>query len=273
MLKRVRLGGRIDRFWQEHWPLSRGKYLFSRVHDQLYRNHILKAVVVRTNAGFLVEVDGRDMVTRDVLLTGEWEPETGQAIRDNLNPGDVFIDVGAHVGYFSLLANGLVGGAGKVVSIEANPTTAARLRKNIELNGFKHSVVYEGACVDHEKPVTFFTGNWNNTGGSSVVQGNAGKGSTKVTVRGVTLDKIVSELGLKKVDLIKIDAEGAEPQVLLGASGVLESYGPALILELKGYLLGEGLGQVESILTKAGYRHARRIDAYGNELWIKSSHA
>jgi hypothetical protein len=137
---------RAGEYWEENWPLARGKLILLRFNDLLYRLQILHPVTMRVQ-GIVLQLDSRDLVTRTLLLSGIWEPETTQEV-NTLQKGGVFLDVGAHVGYYSLLASKLVGDSGRIVSVEPNPPTIETLLRNIQLNGAGNVIVERVACTD-----------------------------------------------------------------------------------------------------------------------------
>ena len=153
-------------------------------------------------------------VTDDLynLLPGR-EGDVDAFIRSCLREGAVFVDVGANVGYYTLVASKLVGAVGRVYSIEPVPSTAAVLRVNVELNGCGNIVVREVAawsareCLTLKIPASMY-------GYASVV-----REGTSVTVVASTLDDILRDETW--IHLIKIDVEGAELEVLKGARSVL----------------------------------------------------
>ena len=111
---------RKERFWREVVD----PYL-------AWRDHRFTA---RTVAGRIAG-STRDILQQYLYYFGAWEPQVSSFIRDRLKPGDSFIDVGANIGYFSLLASRLVGRGGPVVSVEASPSIHHDLAENIRRNG------------------------------------------------------------------------------------------------------------------------------------------
>ncbi|MGQ0507673.1 MAG: FkbM family methyltransferase, partial [Myxococcaceae bacterium] len=86
-------------------------------------------------AALRFECDLRNTLAREVYFTGQYEPQETCLVRAILKPGDTFVDVGAHWGYFSILASTLIGGSGKVLAIEADPRIHRTLARNVEING------------------------------------------------------------------------------------------------------------------------------------------
>ncbi|HIK06680.1 MAG TPA: FkbM family methyltransferase [Trichormus sp. M33_DOE_039] len=160
-----------------------------------------------------------------------YEPDVRSALQYLLKPGNVFIDCGANIGYFSVLANTLVGKTGKVISIEANPITFNLLEKNLKLNNFGMPI-HCALTTESKQEVELFVPVEGDVY-SSLRKGGLVKGESvqSFKVLGRTLDEIVKELGLSKVDVVKIDIEGGEINVLKSASYVLSSFRPVVIAE------------------------------------------
>ena len=258
---------RVSELWARNWPLARGKYLPVRVVDLLYDLGILHVVKADVQ-GFIMELDARDLVTQSILLDGIWEPESTHVV-ETLQEGDIFIDVGAQVGYYSLVASRRVGRTGRVVSVEPNPPTIERLQRNIRLNNATNVTIQQVACTDTEKTLHFFQSNVANTGESSFSEKNA-HSKREIEVRGVPLDSIVRTLDLRRIDLVKIDVEGAELEVLRGMKESLAKYRPKLIVELQKETLenlGASLEEVYEFFRANGYTLQRHIDR-DNYLWV-----
>lgn len=162
------------------------------------------------------------VIERHIILTGVWEPHTTGWIEDSLSAGEVVWDIGAHIGYDSLLAGKLVGETGKVIAFEPHPVIAAQLRNNIALNGYKQIEVIE-ACVVSEpdlKEVTLYFPDAKtlHSGMSSLVTPNSSEGNDRsandVRCLGVYLPEMLSEGKIPKPHLIKIDVEGFEAAVI-----------------------------------------------------------
>jgi len=251
--------------WYKHWPLKRGKSILFRLNDTLYRAGVMKPVVAQTQQGITMELDSRDLVTQTILTDGIWEPKVTSLVNENLAEGGVFVDVGAHVGYYSLLASRKVGIRGKVVAVEPNPPTIARLERNINLNHAENILVQKVACTDKETTLRFFQAGVENTGGSSMNQANVADGH-EISVPGVPLDQIVRSLGLSRVDLIKIDVEGAEMQVLSGMTYILTTYRPKIVVEIQ----PDHLAAAKALFQNNGYRLQER-DAVDNYFWTPAA--
>ena len=99
-------------------------------------------------------------ITDSIMETGKWEPRTTQFIKDNLKPGQIFVDVGANVGYYTLLASKIVGNSGKVYAFEPLELSWTVLSKNLGMNELKNVIVFFMALSNNSGLKTkFYTGN------------------------------------------------------------------------------------------------------------------
>ncbi|MGI0480757.1 FkbM family methyltransferase [Geminocystis sp. CENA526] len=152
-----------------------------------------------------------------IVIDGStYEPEVREALKFLLKEGDTFIDCGANIGYFSVLASSLVGESGKVISIEANPVTYKLLVNNLRTNNF--GVPIHCALTSNEGEVELFMPNGGDVY-SSLRQGGlvTGKNIQSFKVLGKKLDSVFQDLSLSRVDLVKIDIEGGELDVLFSS--------------------------------------------------------
>ena len=174
-----------------------------------------------------------------VLLPGR-EKDVHDAILDPLRPGDVFVDVGANVGYYSVLASARVGSHGGVIAIEGWPDTANALRHNLGLNEADNVTVVECAVVgDPRMRQVGFEARRRASGLSRAVHS-----SDAPTVPAATLDSICRELD--HVRVMKIDIEGGESAALAGATATLAKT-DLVVVEC------EDIPDVRRVLTGVGF--------------------
>lgn len=184
-----------------------------------------------------------------------YESETSNFIGALLKPGDTFIDIGAHVGYFSMLASALVGPIGSVFSFEPDQSNFAHLLDHIEVNNATN-VRPVHMAVGAKPAIAEFFVNADNDGGHALwevgrhpfnEQTRAGKGTTrKVFV--TSLDTFFAERDMSNLRAIKIDAEGAEFAILVGARNLLKKHHvPFVIAEVNRFGL-ESMGANEDLL-------------------------
>jgi FkbM family methyltransferase len=190
-------------------------------------------VSVRGGSRMLVRTD--DSIGRVLAISGVWEPNVTAAFARVLSPGDVCVDVGAHIGYYTLLASRLVGASGHVYAFEPSPVNYRALRANLELNGVDNVTAYEVAVGREERTAVLNEGPGTNTGRATlrapVVERDAGRPQVTVEVRPLT-GQIPAE-DLERVRVVKIDAEGSEVEVLRSLAPILDLGLPlAVFLEL-----------------------------------------
>jgi FkbM family methyltransferase len=163
------------------------------------------------------------------ILLGLHESEVLECLRRQLRIGMIVFDIGANVGYFSMIAGQLVGKSGRIIAVEPDPRVVEVLRKNMEANGFHNATVVEAAAYNSSGKVSL--GCAPATSWSGIYYERPTK---RIAVRALTLDSLLSQLGLDRVDFVKIDVEGAESVVLEGMSDILVHYRPRVLLELHG---------------------------------------
>jgi len=196
-----------------------------------------------------------DMTQETILLEDGWDPLLTQFTRKTLGPGAVFIDVGANVGYFSLIAAQCVGDSGRVVAIEPNPSVADQLKGNVERSKLSNVIIEQTACSDSSSTLTLYIPDESKLGQASLSKSNAG-GVKSVQVRSVTLDQLIRDHALETVTFVKIDVEGAELIVLRGMTDTLRRLRPIIVLELVPDLLvnlGTTKDEVIAFLTSFSY--------------------
>ena len=165
-----------------------------------------------TYFGSLMHCNLSDLIQSYVFHFGVWEPEISHLVGRILKPGDVFVDIGANVGYDSLLGSTLVGTQGQVIAIEASPTTFAKLKENIALNKSTNIRAVNVAVSDRVGTLDLFDVSERNCGAATTLAGRGGK--LIASVDALPLAQILTPTELRSVRLIKIDVEGAEPTIL-----------------------------------------------------------
>jgi FkbM family methyltransferase len=179
-------------------------------------------------------VDTRDRgFGSNILLDGFWEMWLTIAICRNLKRGMVAIDIGANFGYYSLLMADLVGPEGRVVAVEPNPHVTPKLRASIDLNGFsgRTQVVEAAAGAAAEGSVNLYA-TLSEPKNATIVHANFVADPQTATISSVpvwTAESVEREFG--RVDFLKIDAEGAEEDIITGLRPILAKHSPHLVLE------------------------------------------
>jgi FkbM family methyltransferase len=157
-----------------------------------------------------------------------WEPDVVRKIVSTIRPGMTVVDVGAHVGYYTLVFAKYVGATGRVISFEPLPANFALLEKNVELNQLKHVDLFNSAIFSRSGDLAISIPPDSNSGEASVMQP---PGDNQLHVPATTLDLVSSNLDLKP-DFLKIDVEGCEFEVLRGAQQTIRTCRPRMLIEL-----------------------------------------
>lgn len=195
--------------------------------------------------GLLLEVIPSDVIGKPITQFGTYEYAVSALLRAYLQPGDVFVDVGANIGYFSVIAASRVGASGAVYAFEPNPRIRARLERNVSLNGAEQIYVRAEAVSDAPGTLRLVEPEASGNDGLSRVERSATSG---VAVTAVRLDA-VPELRARPPALVKVDVEGHELEVFGGARGLFEAAdAPALIFE------AFDIAPYARVLEAAGYR-------------------
>ena len=184
---------------------------------------------------------------------GTYEPELQKAIRTYVKPGMIAYDIGANIGYITLLLSKAVGDTGHVYSFEALPANIERLKQNLIPSGaYQRVTVFHAAVTNHQTPVTFLVHHSTSMG---KVAGSAGRQDTTyektIEVPGITLDGCIQENNLPQPDIIKLDIEGGEVLAIEAMRQTLKTAHPVLLIELHG---PESAIAVGAVLKECGYQ-------------------
>ena len=178
-----------------------------------------------------------------------------------VEPGDLFVDVGANVGLFALVAAAKVGPGGRVIACEPAPRIRAMIERNAGLNGFGWLQTHGVAVADRSGSAEFVIFDGDGSGLSSF-QPASRDGGTVETVAVTTLDELVPAREASRLSLLKIDVEGAEARVLSGARRLLDCATPDILIEVEPAHLsrqGTSASELRAIAEATGYQ-AHRVD-------------
>ena len=197
-------------------------------------------------------------ISRLLFIDGYYEPNEFVLLASILKPGMTFLDIGANDGLYSLFASQYVGSSGQVLAFEPSQREFRRLQDNIHLNGLANikprqiglynvngNLAFQIAGYEHEGQ---------NTLGGFIYNGVNPEKVENVIVR--RLDDLVIEEQLDRIDVIKMDVEGAEHAVLEGAHNLLQKQKPIILLELSDNALqkqGSSAAETLSFLRSLGY--------------------
>ena len=199
-------------------PAFAGIVLLLRIH--LWFGGAL-AMDVKTGSGDRFRCHPPDLIQMYLWIFGVWEPDLTVFIRDRLKPGDTFIDVGANIGYYTVIASKCVGETGRVVAIEASPRVFDALRETIAINGLESRRVraVNKAAAAQPGTLTIYSGPLHNIGLTTTVA-RAGMTATS-QIEAQPLDDLLNADEIRTLRLIKIDVEGGEADVMAGMRRIL----------------------------------------------------
>lgn len=230
--------------------------LFRDLRDGLYRTVRPRSPRIVQLPDFRLWVDPSTAggVVPWLLLDDIHEPSETQCIRDNLARGGTFVDIGANIGYYTVLAAKLVGAEGKVFGFEPEPVNYSTLQKNIALNELANVTAEPLACSDRFAEIPLYL-DGGNAGGHHLH--DAGDGSVSSIIRTVTLDGYFRDYD-RPIGLVKMDIQGHEPAALRGMLSLLRKHPETnIITEFDAPMIaaaGESPEQYLAELQSLGYR-------------------
>ena len=230
LLLRVLLGRRrrnqihfLRKFWLEN--SSPSYLLMTHLHRVLHRNndvHLLKIHVPKDHYQYFCRIGKGDFLPgHEGHIVGRFTPKEG----------DTVIDIGAHIGRYTITSSKQVGDSGKVVAIEADPDNFQLLKRNIALNNLTNVLPLNYAVFSTRTRMKLYeqsaSAKYN-----SVMFARAAESKNYVEVNADTLDNILKQNGVNQVNWIKIDVEGAEFEVLKGSTKTLSGESISLFVEI-----------------------------------------
>jgi FkbM family methyltransferase len=227
------------------FPIDRGKWRII----QRYINSVLSRNVsgrprrlVRRN-GFLFNLDLENYVDQWVYLTGFFEKDDYlEALRTvGQRHGAVAFDVGAHMGLYTLGLSRAVGASGQIHSFKPNPDSFKRLTEHVSANRCANVALNRTAVGEHCGQKTLLAPKYFNTGGATLLQMQLPSSwkTQSMQVQVTTLDEYCCKMQIRRLDFMKIDVQGYEPFVLLGAESTIRSLRPRILMECDPLLLGQ----------------------------------
>lgn len=247
-LRTSRLGRRLEQWWVQN-------------HDVVIREGVGKGL--RFHAG-----RGNPDYAR-----GTNELPVQQALARILHPGDVFYDIGANVGFLTVIAARLVGAQGQVIAFEPVPENAAAVRHNCEINGIANVQVSETAISDEIGTASLHVAEY--AGGSALAAADNMTDDLKgvMTVAVTTVDALIAQRQAPPPTLVKIDVEGAEINVLRGMRETLSRVRPIVLYEIDdedAQRLAAKAALCADFLREMGYEIEELEDAYPEIDWFVS---
>jgi FkbM family methyltransferase len=248
----------VFRWYLNKFPLRDGKaYLYQLWHGKLAPEE--RYLIATLDRGFKMRLDLKDEEQLKIYFYGHYhERYEARLIELLLDPEEAFWDVGANIGYFSLVAATALKGRGQVAAFEPGGAAFHRLSENVSLNRFSNIRIYNLAVSDREgEAVLYVSGDIADS--SANLYGPGGAQARPEVCRTVTLDKFREDEGLPFPAFIKVDVEGAELAVLKGAQDLIAQHPPLLLLEMEEKNLraaGASREAIQKLLKRWGYQAA-----------------
>jgi FkbM family methyltransferase len=251
-------GRTLFRWYLSKFPLRDGKaFLYAHLHAGL--SPADRFAVVRLDKGFIMKLDLKDPEQLKVYFYGHYhERYEADLVARLLEDDDVFWDIGANVGYFTLVAATSLANRGQIIAFEPGKNAYARLTENISLNPYGNIKTYPVAVSDQEgEAVLHVSGDIADSSASLFLPGSGQAG--REVCRTVSLDHFLTAEGLRPPILVKLDAEGAELAVLQGGKELISQSPPMFLMEMEEKTLqaaGTSKAAIRQFLASYGYRAA-----------------
>ncbi len=196
------------------------------------------------------------------------------AISEHLRPGNVFYDIGANVGFFTILAAARVGDHGQVVAFEPVPQNVQAICHNVALNHFQQVTVVQKAASDHEGEAALIV--TSTSGGATLASaGHPQDADQLITVDLIRVDTCIQREKMPIPQVIKIDVEGAEIEVFMGMQATLQAHHPVVIYEVDDEdpsAFEKKRLACEAFLQTFGYQITRLEDSYPQSGWLVANY-
>jgi FkbM family methyltransferase len=260
------------RAYVRYAPVALGKPFVWNALSHLFQfaDHRFKA---RTVFGMDISGNTIDHIQRRIYYFGVWEPNLTAFLMRRLCPGDLFVDVGANIGYFSLLAAKFVGTSGKVLAIEASPSIFEKLANNLRYNNLDNVVALNLAASDSSGVTSVYLGPEVNIGQTTVLKTDHYRVECEIQCK--RLDDILSSEDLQRAKIIKIDVEGAEWAVMAGVLPLLKSFPETLevVIEISPRrleTLGKSAEEILRMFEMTGFNAYELENDYSDASYLSS---
>lgn len=248
---------RLVRIYTFHSPIEKGKYRLSEIALKL-NGDVEKQTAIKTKDGRKLVFPVGNLSYRFVYFIGEYEPAITNIMRKLIKSGDVCLDIGANVGWFTTLFQKLVGAGGAVHAFEPIPSTFELLSKNAGANKVSENIWLNNLALgDEEKEIELHIFNGLPDGHASISTFEFEEYET-FPCRMITLNSYLEENQIENVNFVKADIEGAELMMLKGASKLFEQKIPPVFEIEMALATTKGFGYlpndlIEFIKSKADY--------------------
>lgn len=236
-----------------------------RGHTFFYKNSVLpnEKIIRKFNYkkySWLIECDLGSDLDRHIAIHGEWEKPIVDLCHKLIQKNDTAIDVGANIGFHTILLSSFVGEKGKVFCFEPIPLLSKTLKRNLWLNDCPNVITSNKAATDTSgEKVEFYCPTSSNLGLGSLKRNIDLTTSDIIEVETIKLDNLIDEIKTN-LSLIKIDVQGEELKVLMGGKKLIVKYKPTIIFELEDEYLSNPDSDRQSVFNY--------FEEINYELWI-----
>jgi len=182
----------------------------------------------KTRFGTYLWLKSSSCIDESIINTGVWEDYTTDVVNRLVKPNDYVLDIGANIGYFSVIFSKLVGENGKVFAFEPTSDYLKTLKLNLAANNISHCEVLPYGLSNKEQELEIYL----NVHSATLHDPLKNEITPKEIIKLDTLDNFITKNKIDKIDFIKIDVDGHEPLILEGAWETLEKYKPIILLEI-----------------------------------------
>ncbi|MDQ7027237.1 MAG: FkbM family methyltransferase [Anaerolineae bacterium] len=208
--------------------------------------------VVTMNHGFKMRLQSAQGAEMGLLLAGMYQPALTHILAQYSVQSGYYLDIGANLGFFSLLFASWAGDSGKVASFEVNPQMVARVQDGKALNDFDIDIVEKAVHNKAAETISFYVSS--SAGKSSIYGEQVSDITQQITVETITIDAYIQQMGWSRVDMIKMDIEGNDCQGLLGGSQTIRQYQPFIVFEYWRDTSQATTQQAKHLLSDVGYQ-------------------
>lgn len=251
----------INQFYSlfSQFPNFKGKLLISEKIFSVFKNKIELNQISQMQPGHKMSLFLPDRIQRRMFIKKNHEPETETHLIQFMKKSKCFLDIGANVGYFSLLAKSVNPNL-KVYSFEPNPNNVKKINENIHINGFENIILTADCLSNALGEVSFSVPPINESGWGRITNDHLPlENFTHIKAKTITLDSLVQNnfFGEDIPDLIKIDVEGNEFKIIQGAKIFFEKFSPILCIELNEPCLKDcqtSSSEIINFMKQIGYK-------------------
>ena len=182
----------------------------------------------KTEENYYFWLDSEKYLDKSIIEHGFFEKESTEAVKKIVKNGDVVLDIGANIGYYTVIFSRLTGSKGMVYAFEPVKKYREVLKENLISNKVKNAKIYPFGFSDKKESLDIYIGN-----SSATLHWVADNSPLfQERIRLITLDEFSKKNNIKKIDFIKIDVDGHEPSFFKGAWNTLEKFNPVILLEI-----------------------------------------